>query len=81
MLDYNQFEIIFTALALRKVLKLLKSDRIDLYEEIDDGLITISIFRSICKFSKKTSNAHCLFLQMLQTLPRTLLLNEVVQFC
>ena len=53
MLDYNQFEIIFTALALRKVLKLLKIDRIDLYEEIDDGLITISIFRSICKFSKK----------------------------
>ena len=53
MLDYNQFEIIFTALALRKVLKLLKSNRIDLYEEIGDGLIRISIFRSICKSSKK----------------------------
>ena len=41
------------ALALRKILKLLKRNFVGLYETIDDGLITIAIFLSLHDSSKR----------------------------
>ena len=60
MLDYNQCEITFKALALRKILKLLKRNFAGLYENIDNGLITIAIFRSLDKSSKRKAE-HIVF--------------------
>ena len=57
MLDYNQCEIIFKALALRKILKLFKRNLVVLYEDVDYGLITISIFCLLDKSSNKKQYA------------------------
>ena len=57
MLDYNQCEIIFKALALRKILKLFKGNLVVLYEDVDYGLITISIFCLLDKSSNKKQYA------------------------
>ena len=41
------------ALALRKILKLLKRNFVGLYQTIEDGLITIAIYLSLHESSKR----------------------------